>query len=73
MKHYPGPFSPAVTGSFELIDLLANEAQKAGPSLGKAQAADKAEVIFRKAIEEAGADIDRVGSLLNANWRRLAQ
>jgi hypothetical protein len=50
VKHYPGPFSPAVTGSFELIDLLANEVQKADPSLGKAQAADKAQAIFGKAM-----------------------
>jgi hypothetical protein len=73
VKHHPGQFSPAVTGSFELIDLLANEVQKADPSLGKAQAADKAQAIFRKAMEEAGADIDRARSLLNANWQRLAQ
>jgi len=50
VKHYPGPFSPAVTGSFESIDLLANEVQKADPSLDKAQAADKAQAIFGKAM-----------------------
>jgi hypothetical protein len=29
-------------------------------------------VILRKAMEEAGADIDRARSLLNANRQRLA-
>lgn len=73
VKHYPGPFSAAVTDSFALIDLLASEVQKAEPALTEAQAAGKADTIFRKALEEAGADIDRARSLLNANWRRFAQ
>ena len=59
VKHYPGPFSPAVRDPFALTDLLATEVQRAEPSLGNKQAAKKAEAIFRNAHEEAGADIDR--------------
>ena len=71
-KHYPGPFSAAVTDPFALIDLLSGEVQRV-MSLGKEQATQLADAIFQKALEEAGADIDRARSLLNADWRRFAQ
>lgn len=73
VKHYPGPFSAAVGGAFAVIDLLASEVQKADPSLGQERAAKQAEVIYQKALEEAGADGDRARSLLNVDWRRFAQ
>jgi hypothetical protein len=70
-KHYPGPFSAAAS-SFDMIDALARELQGADPSLGSGQIAKQAEVMFRRAMQEAGADTDRARSLLNVNWRRFA-
>ena len=70
-KHYPGQFDAARDWS-ALIDLLAGELRRIDPSLGNAQATGKAETIYRKAHEEAGGDADRIRSLLNVNWQRLA-
>jgi hypothetical protein len=69
VKHYPGPFS-AASSSFDLMDALAGELLKYDPSLRPNEAAKRAEDIYRRAAEEAGADGDRTRSLLNADWRR---
>jgi hypothetical protein len=69
VKHYPGPFS-AATGPFDLMDALASELLKVEPSLNHNEAAEKAQDIYRKAAEEAGADGDRTRALLNADWQR---
>jgi len=69
VKHYPGTFS-ATSGPFELMDALASEILKIEPSLKPDEAAEKAQKIYKKAVEETGADGDRTRSLLNADWRR---
>jgi hypothetical protein len=69
VKHYPGPFS-AAAGPFDLMDALAIELLKVEPSLNQNEAAEKAQDIYRKATEEAGADGDRTRALLNADWQR---
>ncbi len=68
-KHHPGPFT-AASGPFDLIDALAGELLKVEPSLKPAEAAEKAEDIYRKAAEEAGGDGDRTRALLNVDWQR---
>ena len=70
LKHYPGPFDTA-RDSFTMIDMLASEVRKNLSSLNDGQAAQLAEKIFKKALEEAGADLDSTRALLNADWQRL--
>jgi hypothetical protein len=70
-KHYPGQFS-AASNAFDMIDILAHELKAANPSLGNDEVASQAEAMVHKALQEAGADIDRARSLLNVNWRRFA-
>jgi len=69
MKHYPGPFGAASRPS-DMMDALASELLKVDPSLSPGDAAEKAQDIYRKAAEEAGADGDRTRALLNVDWRR---
>lgn len=69
VKHYQGPF-PAASSPSDLIDALASELLKVEPSLNRNEAAEKAQEIYRKAAEEAGADGDRTRALLNVDWQR---